>query len=398
MRSPWLKRGVGVLALAAVAGGFAYALREQPSLVDVAKVSEGPMRVTIREEGVTRVREVYTVSTVITGHLARSVLEEGDGVKANETVVASIHPLDPPLIDKRTEAELLAARDAARSAVGIAEIELQRSEAGLRLAEDDLKRAVGLFKPGVISEAALQRINNVVDIQRAAVDAAKTTIVFRRAELASAEARLLQPDPLDPTEATCCVNLLAPVDGTVLAVFAKSEQAVVPGMKIAEIGDTGTLEIAVDLLSADAVRISPGTKALISDWGGDHPLSAIVRRVDPAGFTKVSALGIEEQRVNAVLDLDEQERRLGHGYRVFAEMTIWECGKCLQVPISALFRNGNEWNVFVVQGDRLRQAEIAVGHMNDETADVIEGLEPGEMVVVHPADVLADGTLVERRN
>jgi HlyD family secretion protein len=330
MRSPWLKRGVAVLALAAVAGGFAYALREQPSLVDIATVSEGTMRVTIREEGVTRVREVYTVSTVIAGHLARSVLEEGDGVKANETVVASIHPLDPPLIDKRTEAELLAARDAARSAVGIAEIELQRSEAALRLAEDDLKRAVGLFKPGVISEAALQRINNVVDIQRAAVDAARTTIVFRRAELASAEARLLQPDPLDPTEATCCVNLLAPVDGTVLAVFAKSEQAVVAGMKIAEIGDTGALEIAVDLLSADAVRISPGTKAQISDWGGDHPLSAVVRRVDPAGFTKVSALGIEEQRVNAVLDLDKPERRLGHGYRVFAEMTIWECGKCLR--------------------------------------------------------------------
>ena len=331
-----------ILALAAVAGGFAYALREQPSLVDVAKVSEGPMRVTIREEGVTRVREVYTVSTVITGHLARSVLEEGDGVKANETVVASIHPLDPPLIDKRTEAELLAARDAARSAVGIAEIELQRSEAGLRLAEDDLKRAVGLFKPGVISEAALQRVNNVVDIQRAAVDAARTTIVFRRAELASAEARLLQPDPLDPTEATCCVNLLAPVDGTVLAVFAKSEQAVVAGMKIAEIGDTGALEIAVDLLSADAVRISPGTKAL--DLGLGRRSS--IERDRPTRRSGRVHQGIGTRHRGTARQRRagsrEPERRLGHGYRVFAEMTIWECGKCLQVPISALFRNGND--------------------------------------------------------
>jgi HlyD family secretion protein len=398
MRSPWLKRGVAVLAIAAIAGGFAYALRGQPTLVDVATVSDGPMRLTINEEGVTRVRHVYTVSSIVAGHLTRSVLEEGDSVTANETIVASIHPLDPPLIDKRTEAELLAARDAARSGVSIAEVELQRSEAALKLAEDELARAVRLFKPGIIAEAALQRFDNVVALQRAAVEAAKATIGFRKAELASAEARLMQPDPLDPNAGNCCINLLAPVDGTVLAVFAKSEQAVVPGMKIAEIGDTRGLEIAVDLLSADAVRITPGTKALISDWGGDLPLRATVRRVDPAGFTKVSALGIEEQRVNAVLDLEKPERSLGHGYRVFAEMTIWECRQCLQVPVSALFRNGSEWNVFVVRGDRLHQAELSVGHMNDETAEVLTGIRPGDVVVVHPADVLAEGTLVERRD
>lgn len=398
MRSPWLKRGIAVLAVVAIAGGFAYALREQPSLVDVATIGEEPMHVAIREEGITRVREVYTVSTVVGGHLTRMVLEEGDSVKAHETVVASIHPLDPPLIDKRTEAELLAARDAARSAVGIAEIELQRSETALRLAEDDLNRALKLFKPGVISAAALQRVSNEVELQRGAVDAAKATIGFRRAELASAEARLLQPDPLDPTGGNCCVNLLAPVDGTVLAVFAKSEQAVVPGMKIAEIGDTGTLEIAVDLLSADAVRISTGTKATITDWGGDYPLSAVVRRIDPAGFTKVSALGIEEQRVNVVLDLDKPERRLGHGYRVFAEMTVWECAKCLQVPIAALFRDGNKWHVFVMQSDRLRETAIAVGHMNDDTAEVLGGVAAGDAVVLHPSDTLDDGALVARRD
>ena len=398
MRSPWLKRGIAVLAVVAIAGGFAYALREQPSLVDVATIGEEPMHVAIREEGITRVREVYTVSTVVGGHLTRMVLEEGDSVKAHETVVASIHPLDPPLIDKRTEAELLAARDAARSAVGIAEIELQRSETALRLAEDDLDRALKLFKPGVISAAALQRVSNEVELQRGAVDAAKATIGFRRAELASAEARLLQPDPLDPTGGNCCVNLLAPVDGTVLAVFAKSEQAVVPGMKIAEIGDTGALEIAVDLLSADAVRISAGTKATITDWGGDYPLSAVVRRIDPAGFTKVSALGIEEQRVNVVLDLDKPERRLGHGYRVFAEMTVWECAKCLQVPIAALFRDGNKWHVFVMQSDRLRETAIAVGHMNDDTAEVLGGVAAGDAVVLYPSDTLDDGALVARRD
>lgn len=397
MRSPWIKRSITAVAVAAVAAGFAYALREQPSLVDVATVGEGPMRVTIREEGVTRVREVYTVSTAIAGHLTRTVLEEGDAVKANETVVASIHPLDPPLIDKRAEAELLAARDAARSAVGIAEIELQRAEAALRLAEDELERALRLYKPGVISEAALQRANNVVELQRAVVDGARATIGFRRAELATAEARLLQPDPRDPAGGSCCVNLLAPIDGTVLTVFAKSEQAVAPGMKIAEIGDTGALEIAVDLLSADAVRITAGTKASISDWGGDRPLQATVRRIDPAAFTKVSALGIEEQRVNAVLDFDERDGRLGHGYRVMAEMTVWECGRCLQVPISALFRSGPAWNLFVVDDDRLRRAQVRIGRMNDEVAEVTGGVGAGAVVVVHPADTLDEGSLVTPR-
>jgi HlyD family secretion protein len=398
MPSVWPKRTAIMLAAAAVVGGFAYALREQPSLVDVAVVGEAPMHVTIREEGVTRVREVYTVSTAIGGHLSRTVLEEGDQVKANETVVASIHPLDPPLIDKRTEAELLAARDAARSAVSLAEIELQRSEAALKLAEDERDRAFKLSKPGVISEAALDRIDNVLELQRAAVESAKASIGFRRAELASVEARFLQPDPLDPTSRSCCINLLAPADGTVLTVFAKSEQAVAPGMKIAEIGDTSDLEIAVDLLSADAIRIASGTKVVISDWGGDRLLHATVRRIDPAAFTKVSALGIEEQRVNAVLDLEDQDIRLGHGYRVFAEMTIWECIKCLQVPISALFRIGSQWSAFVVQDGRLKQIELYVGHMNDEVAEVLDGARPGDIVVVHPADTLAEGALVERRD
>ena len=221
----------------------------------------------------------------------------------------------------------------------------------------------------------------MVELQRAAVEAAKASIGFRQAELASVEARLLQPDPRDPRSGSCCINLLAPADGTVLTVFAESEQAVAPGMKIAEIGDTSDLEIAVDLLSADAIRISVGTKVVISDWGGDRPLHATVRRIDPAAFTKVSALGIEEQRVNAMLDLDDQDIRLGHGYRVFAEITTWECLKCLQVPISALFRNGSQWNVFVIQDGRLKQIELQVGHMNDEVAEVLDGVRSGDTVV-----------------
>ncbi|TJW51115.1 MAG: HlyD family efflux transporter periplasmic adaptor subunit [Mesorhizobium sp.] len=398
MRSIWIKRGGLGLVSAAVIAGFAWALREEPAFVDMVEVTAAPMKVTIREEGITRVRDIYTVSAPIAGHLTRTVVNEGDVVRANDTVVASIHPLDPPLIDRRAEAELLATRDAARAGVGVAEIELQRAQSALKLAEDELARTIKLFGSGFVSESTLQRLTNEVDLRKTAVDAAKAVIGLRNAELANAEARLLQPDPADPTGESCCVNLLAPIDGTVLAVMARSEQAVAPGTKVAEIGNIRNLEVAVDLLSSDAVRIAPTTRAQISDWGGDRALRATVRRVDPAAFTKVSALGIEEQRVTAVLDMDDTDARLGHGYRVFVEMTVWECPKCVQVPIGALFRTGGKWSVFVADRRRVRQAEIEIGHMSEDAAEVLAGLAPGLSVVVHPADTLSDGDLVERRN
>ena len=396
MKNVWVRWTLYTAIGAAVAGGFVWALREQPAMVDVAVVARAPMQVTIREEGTTRVREVYTISAPIAGNLTRTVVKEGDQVRAGITVVASIRPLDPPLLDRRTEAELLAARDAARSGVGIAEIDLQRVQTTLRLAEEELARALKLYAPGIISESVLQRITNEVEIARAAVDAARATIEFRKAELASAEARLLQPKT-GQDGGPCCVNLTAPVDGTVLAVHARSEQALAAGTKIAEVGDTGDLEIVVDLLSSDAVAVGPGPRARIRDWGGAKVLESKVRRIDPAAFTKVSALGIEEQRVNAVLDLEAQERRLGHGFRVFAEIVVWDTTDCLQVPIGALFREGTGWRVFVVSGDRLETRTVEIGHMNDEVGEVIAGLAPGETVVVHPSDVLSDGGLVEVR-
>lgn len=392
----WLKKS-GLAALAALAAaGFYVVMREKPALVDAAEVTRGPMQVTIREQGVARVRDVYTVSSPIAGHLARTLLTEGDRVEAGKTIIASIHPLDPPLIDNRAMAELQAARDAAKSGVGMALIELQKAESARNLAQEDLKRATRLFAPGVISESALQKFTTQVDIQTSAVEAAKAAVAVRQAELASAEARLLQTDPSDPAKTDCCVNLAAPVSGTVLSIAVKSEQAVAAGMKIAEIGDVTALEVAVELLSSDAVRIKPGTRAKIVDWGGDD-LEATVRRVDPSAFTKVSALGIEEQRVNAVLDLDAKDPRLGHNYRVFARIAAWDCADCVQVPIPALFRVGNDWAVFVIQSGRTAQKRVSIGHMNDDMAEVLGGLEPGETVIVHPNDSLSDGALAELR-
>lgn len=397
MRNPWPARIFSGIAALAVAGAAAWALREEPVRVDVATAINAPMRVTIREEGTTRVRNIYTVSTPIAGHLSRTLLEEGDRVAGGKTLVAAIHPLDPPLIDRRTEAELTAARDAARAAVGISQSELRRAEAALGLAEDQLARALKLFAPGVISESALHKTTNDVALQKAAVEAARATVGFRQAELASAEARLLQPDPERPGGTDCCVVLRAPISGTVLAVHVRSEQAVAAGAVVAEIGDTSDLEIVVDLLSADAVRIRPGTVADIVEWGGDEAIPAAVRKIEPAAFTKVSALGIEEQRVNAVLDFASDDSGLGHGFRVVADLVVWECEVCLQIPISALFRSGERWHVFKLEDNRLDEVGVGIGRTNDETAQVLDGLSAGDVVVVHPADTMADEALAQVR-
>jgi len=397
MRYTWLKRFLALVGLAAVAAGFVYALTPELALVDAARVEAGPMKVRIREDGVTRVRDIYAISAPIAGHLARTSLQEGDPVEVNRTVVARIHPLDPPFLDRRTQAELQGARDAARSGLGMAEMELQRAGAALKLAKQEQSRALKLFAPGIISASVLDRANSDVELQQATVESAKAAVDLRRAELASAEARLLQPVGSDESGDRCCIDVLAPVDGTVLAVLARSEQAVNAGTPIAEIGDVRDLEITVDLLSEDAVRIRPGTSAVVTDWGGGRALRATVRRINPAGFTKISALGIEEQRVEVALDLDDRDPRLGHDYRVFVELVVWDSPSCLQVPISSLFRNGEVWSVFTIVDGRARQVPVVLGHMNDETAEILAGLKSGDLVVLHPADTLADGAAVELR-
>lgn len=398
MKKPWRSRLAAGTFLIALAGAAWWGLREEPQQVDTATVAEAPMQVTFREEGRTRVKEVYAVSAPITGHLARTVIEEGDAVEAGKTVVAAIHPLDPPLIDRRVEAELLATRDAARSAVGIANSELRRAQATLELSEDQLARALKLSPSGVISESALQKVTNDVEIQKAAVEAARSTVSFRTAELASAEARLLQPDLAKTGDGHCCVTLYAPVDGTVLSVHARSEQPIAAGAVVAEIGDTSQLEVVVDLLTADAVRIGPRAKAEISGWGGDKVLQATVRKIDPSAFTKVSALGIEEQRVNAVLDLDESDHRLGHGFRVVVELAAWKSEAELQVPISALFRTAGLWKVFTLAEGRVHETEVTIGRMNDTSAQVLRGLSAGDAVVLHPTDTLSEGGLATSRD
>ncbi|GIL01181.1 MAG: secretion protein HlyD [Alphaproteobacteria bacterium] len=395
----WLRRLV-LLALAAGIGAAVYlALRTRPVLVDLAQVAVGPMQVTINEEGIARVRDVYTLSSPIAGRLLRVRLDEGDEVVANQTVVAAIQPLDPPFLDVRARNEAAAAVEAARSAVGLAEAELESANAALTLAESEFERMTKLAGQNFVSESQLERAASDVALKRAQVASAQANVRLRQAELASAEARLTQPTEVGRAaagEEVCCMQITAPVDGVVLKVHTRSEQAVIPGARIVEIGDPGRLEIAVDLLSADAVRLKPGGKALITDWGGET-FSATIRRIDPAAFTKVSALGIEEQRVNALLDPDTVPPGLGHEYRVYARLVVWSADDVLTVPIGALFRAGGDWAVFAVADGTARQRRISIGHMNAARAQVTAGLEAGETVILYPSDLVADGVPVEVR-
>src|SRR5690606_35213269 len=213
----------------------------------------------------------------------------------------------------------------------------------------------------------------------------------------SAQARLLRTPEAETAGAGCCINVLAPSSGTVLAVRARSEQAITAGAVIAEIGDISQLEIVVDLLSSDAVRVVPGTPTEITEWGGDKVLRAHVRKIDPAAFTKVSALGIEEQRVSAILDLEDRDPRLGHGFRVIAEVVVWSCETCPQVPINALYRSAGEWRAFTLIDGRAHETAVSVGRLNDVSAQVLGGLEEGDLVIAHPNDQVFDGVRVTSR-
>ena len=377
-------RFIAFIVFAGVLGLAAYiAFKPKPVPVDLAEIKTGPMQVTINEEGVTRVRNIYQVFPPINGHLDRIDLEEGDEVIAQETVIGRIHPADPPFLDQRTQAEIAAAVDAAQSSVKLAEVSLSRAQADAKLAEVEFQRSLELKRNDFVSRAALDKKQTEVFLKRAEVDRAKANISLRKAELKAIEAKLVQPSTLQSRSdsSACCIEIMAPVSGTVLKIFNKSEQIVLSTNPIVEIGNPKDLEVAIDLLSSDAVKVNVGSKVIIGEWGGDNPLTGTVRRIDPAGFTKISALGIEEQRVNVVLDLNTIPDSLGHGYRVFANFVIWSKDDVLQVPIGALFRKDGKWTVFVRDENHVTYRHLSLGNMNDQNAEVLDGLEPGLEVV-----------------
>ncbi|MBK5925828.1 RND transporter [Rhodobaculum claviforme] len=388
--------GGGALALA----GLTWAFWPDPVAVDLAEVVVAPMQVTVTAEGVSRVREPYLVTAPIGGVAERAPVAVGDAVTRNETVVARIQPADPQLLDVRARAEAEAGTREARAAVAMAEAVLARADVDLRHAAAALARNRALAARGIIPQRMLEDSEQGVEAARAGLEAAQSELLMRGAMLARAEAALLGPGALEIAPNGCCAEVRAPHSGTVLWLEGESARLVAPGEVLMGIGDLSDMEVEVDLLSTDAVRLAPGAAAVIERWGGEGLLEARVRRIDPRGFTRVSALGIEEQRVRVLLDLlspPEARPRLGDAFRVFARMVIWETEATLQVPIGALIRQGGDWAVFRLRDGRAELVRVELGRRTQDSAQVLAGLQAGDRVVAFPGDRIRDTTRVVAR-
>jgi HlyD family secretion protein len=373
---------------------IAVALWPNTTDVDVASVASGPLIVTVDEEGVTRVRDRFIVSAPVSGRVLRIELEPGDHVTRGQ-VVARVRAEAPALLDARTRTEAEAAVESARAVLGRARAEEQRAQATLNQARRDLTRVRALAEDRVIAKQELEAREAEVNVAQETANAAAFAVRAATSELQRATARLA-PSTLEAPGRVVAVT--APVDGVVLKRIRESETFVPAGDPLVEIGDHGQLEIVADLLSTDAVRVKVGARALVEQWGGEMPLEARVRRIEPAGFMKISALGVEEQRVNVVLSFVEPSpASLGDGYRVEVRVVIWESPAVVKVPTSALFRHREGWAVYVMDGGLARRTLLELGHQTGQYAEVLSGLAAGARVVLHPGDTLADGARVRER-
>lgn len=388
------------MALALIAG-FAYAFWPRAIQVDFAVAERGPLTVTIDDEGETRVKDVYVLSTPVTGRALRIESDVGDQVIAGETIVARIEPIDPTFLDVRTEAQAKAAVQAAEAAKALTEAELEQSQAELTFAKTELKRAQRLIKSKTISQRALDDADRNFKKRKAEVARTEAALKMREFELTQAWALLVSPTETQETRGDCdCVSIPAPVSGRVLRILHKSAGVVTAGDPLVEIGNPGDLEIVVDLLSSDAVKVEAGQRVIIEEWGGAPPLNGAVRRVEPFGFTKISALGIEEQRVNVIIDIsDPRDRwsRLGHGYRVETRIVLWNGDDVLKLPLTALFRDGDRWAVFVENAGRAQRRHVTLGRRTKLEAEIEDGIAEGTRVVLHPSDRVTGGTRITAR-
>ena len=398
----WLRRAgpaaVGLLVLA----GIVWGLWPRPVDVDLAEVTHGPLRVTVDEEGKTRIRERYVVSAPLAGSLLRVQLKAGSPVVAGQTTLAVLEPGDPAFLNVRERAEAEARVQAAEAAKQQADARAAAARREYDLASATLARVRKAHAAGAGSIEDLQTAEAREQVRAEEIRAAQFAVKVAAFELELTKAALVRSEPksaLPPEDRR--LDIRSPVDGKVLRVFQESAAVVTPGTRILELGDPADLEMVIEVLSTDAVRIAPGNRVVVERWGGDEPLTGRVRLVEPAAFLKVSALGVEEQRVNVIADfLDPPERRktLGDAYRVEARIVVWEADDVVKVPAGALFRGpGGGWGVFAVRDGRARLTPIDIGRSNGVEAQVRAGLAPGNRVILHPSDRVQDGGRVAGR-
>lgn len=383
-----------VIVLAAI---LVWAFSPAPVPADFAAAQKGVLEITVEDEGRTRVRDRYVVSAPVPGRMQRIELEPGDPVVGSKTVVARFAPTDPALLDVRTRAELEARARAAESAIGAARAERERLQSELTFAQSELKRARELLAAGAISLRELEDVERRVTTLQRAIESADFNVRTAGHQLEVTRASLRQTR----AGSVSTIPLYSPVSGVVLRLLQESARVVPTGEPLMEVGNLGDLEIVADFLSSAAVNVKAGQPVLIDQWGGDKPLRGRVRRVEPSGFTKISALGVEEQRVNVLIDFDEPREireRLGDGYRVEARIIIWSKDNVLKVPTSSLFREGTDWAVYKLVDSAAQLQIVEVGQRGGLEAEVLSGLAEGDQVVVYPSDAIRPGVKLARRD
>jgi HlyD family secretion protein len=398
MQAKWSRLTFWGVIAGLVLIGLVYAFRPRAVSVDVGPITRGNLLVTVEDEGKTRVHDIYVISAPVTGRMRRIDLHVGDPVVASQTVVAEIEPVDPSFLDPRSEAEAEANVRAAQAAETEARADVERAQAELDFAHRTFDRARELIERELIAQAELDEAERSYRTQRATLMTAQAALDRRAYELERARAQLLSPVESQSNRGDCaCIELRSPVDGEVLQLLAQSEAVVTAGTPLVDVGNPRDLEIVVDLLSADAVKVEAGQPVIIDGWGGERALEGRVRLVEPYGYTKISALGIEEQRVNVIIDITSPRAewgRLAHGYQIDARIVLEERDNVLKVPLTALFRDGADWAVFLNQEGKARLIHVTLGSRTEIEAEILDGLDEGDSVILHPSDRVADGVRV----
>lgn len=416
----WLRWIFWIALAGVVAVAIALSSRPKPAMVEVTDVATGPMRVTVGARGRTRVQDQYVVLAPVHGNLGRIQLHSGDPVGEGD-VLARIEAIAPPLLDPTQRQELAARADASAAAERQASAGVSRADSRLRFVKKDLSRVRTLFHNGTMSQAELETAELAVDTARKDLESAKFGARVAKHEKSMAQAALARANrhggdevrtkpkakpktntkeapPAEPrVRSEDQLEIHAPVEGRVLRILRKSEGVVQPGEPLLEVADLRALEVVVDLLTTDAVKVTQGDEVELVRWGGEGPLHGRVRLIEPAAFTRVSALGVEEQRVNVIIDLDEppeQRPRLGDGFALDAEIVVWSQPEVLKLPLSTLFRDAEGWNCYVVEEGVATRRPVQIGRRNDFEVQITSGVSAGEQVVLHPSDRISDGTAV----
>ena len=395
-------RLLGILGAIALLGGVIYGFMPRPIDVDFGQTAYGPLLVSVSEDGKTRIKEKYVVSMPFAGRIDRIMLDPGDTVTAGETSLITIQPGDPDPLNNRLEAEAQARLHGSESAVKRAQAALEKSKAEKDWAEANHERIQKLHEQNATTIERRVEAEMLLRSRTKDYEASQFATEIATFEVEQAKAALMRAKPRDGRSTEdWTFQVVSPISGKVLRLFHESSSMLATGTPVIEIGDPTDLEMEIDVLSQDAVQIKPGARVYVEHWGGDKTLVGTVRLVEPGGFTKISALGVEEQRVNVIADFSvpvAERITLGDAYRVDARIALWESEKVLQVPSSSLFRFGDQWCVFIVDAaSRARRKSIQIGHRNSQGAEILGGLTEGDRVILHPGDNLHEGALVSER-